>query len=83
LIEQMPGVTRLLDRLEEKGLVRRARSSEDRRLVHCWMTTGGLELLGELDPVMDQADQEIGPALLEEELEALIKLLGGVRRRLM
>jgi MarR family transcriptional regulator, organic hydroperoxide resistance regulator len=83
LIEQMPGVTRLLDRLEEKGLVRRARSSEDRRLVHCWITTGGLELLGELDPVMDQADQEIGQALLEEELEALIELLGGVRRTLM
>src|SRR5215208_2200660 len=33
MIEQAPGITRLLDRLESKGLVRRSRCPEDRRQV--------------------------------------------------
>ena len=35
MIEQTPGTTRLLDRLEEKGLVERERCQEDRRQVLC------------------------------------------------
>src|SRR5215470_13333116 len=35
LVEHAPGVTRLLDRLQAKGLVRRQRSAEDRREIRC------------------------------------------------
>src|SRR4030095_6616228 len=38
MIEQTPGITRLLDRLEVKRLVRRQRCASDRRQVLCWIT---------------------------------------------
>jgi len=37
-----PGITRLLDRLEGKKLVRRERPSDNRRQVLCYITTPGL-----------------------------------------
>ena len=49
MIEQTPGVTRLLDRLEAKGLVRRQRCPKDRRQHLCWITAEGLALLAGLD----------------------------------
>src|SRR5215468_993641 len=47
MIEQTPGITRLLDKLERKKLVRRERCPEDRRQVLCWITKQGLDLLAE------------------------------------
>ena len=38
LIDHTPGITRLLDRLEAKGLVKRQRAEEDRRQVYCFIT---------------------------------------------
>ncbi len=49
MMEQTPGITRLLDRLEAKGLVVRVRCREDRRQVHCSVTEAGLALLAGLD----------------------------------
>src|ERR671932_738162 len=37
-------VTGILDRLESRSLIRRERSTQDRRAVHIWMTTAGREL---------------------------------------
>jgi DNA-binding MarR family transcriptional regulator len=79
LIERMPGITRLLDRLEEKGFVRRERSSVDRRLVHCWITSQGSELLAGLDEAVDRMDDRIMEALSEPEVEALIEMLQRIR----
>jgi DNA-binding MarR family transcriptional regulator len=58
MIEQTPGITRLLDRIEKKGLARRWRCPPDRRQVFCRITPAGLELLGRLDPEMDRATEE-------------------------
>ncbi len=80
LIERMPGITRLLDRLEEKGLVRRERCSDDRRLVHCWITPAGLELLAAMDDAMDRADDDAVAELEPDETMALTALLERVRR---
>jgi DNA-binding MarR family transcriptional regulator len=49
MIEQTPGITRLIDRLEEKKLVDRKRCEEDRRRVWCRITPTGLALLAKLD----------------------------------
>src|SRR5438067_12213601 len=49
MIEQAPGITRLLDRLEAKKLVRRERPSDNRRQVLCYVTKAGLDLVRELD----------------------------------
>ncbi len=50
MLERAPDVTRLLDRLEARGLVARTRSDEDRRLSLTRVTRSGLALLDRLDP---------------------------------
>lgn len=79
LIERMPGITRLLDRLEAKGLVTRERSAGDRRQVHCRITAAGMRLLARLDAPMDQADDDVVAGLSARELATLTRLLEKVR----
>src|SRR5580658_4106879 len=75
MIEQAPGITRLLDRLEGKKLVRRERPSDNRRQVLCYITKPGLDLLQELDtPVRNKVNQALH-RLDESEIEELIRLL--------
>jgi DNA-binding MarR family transcriptional regulator len=79
MIEQTPGITRLLDRLERKKLVRRERPSVNRRQVLCYITKPGLDLLQELDvPVRNKVNQELH-RLDESEIEELIRLLALAR----
>jgi len=79
MIERAPGITRLLDRLEVKGLVRRVRCPEDRRQVLCWPTREALSLLQSLDELTDRADRDIVAALTRRDLEDLVRLLDQVR----
>jgi DNA-binding MarR family transcriptional regulator len=75
LISQVPDVTRLLDRLEESGLIERERSTTDRRLVSTRITTAGLALLKKLDePVLDLHRRLLGH-LSEKQLSTLNELL--------
>jgi DNA-binding MarR family transcriptional regulator len=75
MIEQAPGITRLLDRLEGKKLARRERPSDNRRQVLCYITKPGLDLLQELDtPVGNKVKQALH-RLDESEIEELIRLL--------
>ena len=79
MIEQAPGVTRLLDRLEAKSLVRRVRCLHDRRQVFCHITDEGLALLAKLDRPVDRADEAGMSGLTKAETQALIALLDKVR----
>lgn len=79
MIEEAPGITRLLDRLEAKGLVRRQRCPGDRRQVLCHPTPEGLELLGRIDDAMDGADEAALGTLSDEDKTQLIRLLDAVR----
>jgi MarR family transcriptional regulator, organic hydroperoxide resistance regulator len=79
MIEEAPGITRLLDRLEAKGMVSRQRCPEDRRQVLCHATPQALDLLGRIDTAMDQADDTALGTLSEEEKTQLIRLLDAVR----
>src|ERR1700720_5010159 len=75
MIEQTPGITRLLDRMERKKLVRRERPSDNRRQVLCFITKPGLDLLQELDtPVRNKVKQALH-RLDESAIEELIRLL--------
>ena len=75
MIEQAPGITRLLDRLEEKKLVRRERPSDNRRQVLCYITKPGLDILQELDaPFRSKVNQALH-RLDESEIAELIRLL--------
>ena len=79
MIEEAPGITRLLDRLEAKGMVSRQRCPEDRRQVLCHATPRALDLLGRIDAAMDEADDTALGTLSEEEKTQLIRLLDAVR----
>jgi DNA-binding MarR family transcriptional regulator len=79
MIEQAPGITRLLDRLERKKLVRRERPSDNRRQVLCYITKPGLDLLQELDNPVRNKDNQALRRLDESEIEELIRLLALLR----
>jgi DNA-binding MarR family transcriptional regulator len=80
MISRMPDVTRLLDRMEEAGLVTRSRDDADRRLVSTHITERGSRLLDELDDVVAREHQRQLGRLSEEQLRTLISLLTEVRR---
>lgn len=79
MIEDSPGVTRLIDRLEAKKLVERQRSVEDRRQVLCRITSAGLDLLKQIDQPMDVKDDDALAMLSQDEQRELIRLLDKVR----
>ena len=78
MIERTPGITRLLDRLEEKGLVRRERCDQDRRQVLCWIAPAGLKLLESMDRVINEADGVAVAGLRFAEQKELVRLLGRI-----
>lgn len=79
MITRMPDITRLVDRLERAGWVRRQRTDQDRRLVLVQATASGLDLLNRLDqPVMELHRQLLGH-LNSVELFELNRLLVKIR----
>ena len=75
LIARDPDITRLMDRLETRGLLARGRHPEDRRIVTHVLTDGGLALVNELDrPVQEMHRATLGN-LAPAKLEALIAIL--------
>jgi DNA-binding MarR family transcriptional regulator len=79
MVERAPGITRLLDRLEAKGLVARRRCPEDRRQVLCRITPAGLTLLARLDRPMDRADADCLGMLTAPERRTLASILAAIR----
>ena len=79
MVEQSPGITRLLDRLESKTLVRRERCPHDRRQVLCYITPGGRTLLEQLDGPLNQADDVLLKGLPTADVERLIRILDAIR----
>jgi MarR family 2-MHQ and catechol resistance regulon transcriptional repressor len=71
------GITRLLDRLEDQGLVEKGACSTDARVSYAVLTDAGLKKLREAAPdhVAD-IDQQLGAVLNEDEMETLTELLG-------
>jgi DNA-binding MarR family transcriptional regulator len=80
MVEQTPGITRLIDRLEAKRLVRRERSEEDRRQVWCRITPEGLRLLARLDQPVADLDRAAVAGLARADQERLAELLAVVHR---
>src|SRR5688572_32079189 len=79
MIEEGTTITRLLDKLEEAGFIRRERSVPDRRQVMCYVTADGKKLLDEIDPLVDAADDEAVSVLSEEQLDQFLEYLDTVR----
>jgi len=79
MIEEGTTITRLLDRLESAGFIRRERSVPDRRQVVCRVTDAGKKLLDKLDPLVDAADEATMASLTKHDLDQLITVLDRVR----
>ena len=79
MITRDPDITRLLDRMEKRGLISRCREEKDRRTVMARITPEGLELLARLDePVQAMHRKQLGH-LKAEQLEKLHELLQACR----
>ena len=81
LVSPGPDVTRLLDRLEGRGLVLRVRDEEDRRVVRARITEQGIALLARLDGPVGESLHRILGHLGAERLQTLIGLLEQARGR--
>lgn len=75
MIEQTPGITRLIDRLEAKKLVARVRSEDDRRQVWCRITPAGLQLLARLDEPVGDFERTVVARLARADQVRLAQLL--------
>jgi DNA-binding MarR family transcriptional regulator len=81
LLNRMPDATRLLDRMEEAGLVTRERSTSDRRLVTTRITKKGRQLVDSLDESADDQHEKALGHMSEQQLRTLIKLLTVARKQ--
>jgi len=81
MITHDPDITRLLNRLEKRGLAARARAKGDRRVICGKITTAGLKLLKEMDEPVEKHNREMLKHVGQQKLGQLIKLLELVRGR--
>ena len=79
LINRDPDVTRLLDRMEKRGLVARSRQAKDRRVITVQITNDGLQLLKQFDKPVEAMHREQFKNLSQSQLKTLIDLLDKVR----
>jgi DNA-binding MarR family transcriptional regulator len=81
MVTRDPDVTRLLDRLQQRGLIARGRGADDRRVVSTRITPEGLALLDALDaPVRETHQRQLG-FLSAAEMDSLLAHLTRVREQ--
>lgn len=79
MITRDPDITRLLDRLEKRGLAQRCRESKDRRVVTARIAPAGLELLASMEtPLMEMLKGLLGH-MSQKDLKTFIELLEKAR----
>lgn len=79
MVEDTPGITRLVSNLDEGGFIRREQWPGDRRQVLCQITPAGLRLLERLDPLVDAVDDATTGALTESQVDELLAHLTAIR----
>ena len=81
LIARSPDVTRLIDRLEKRGLVSRRKDGDDRRAVRVFITQDGLDRIAALDQASRQKMADALHHLGRERLESMRSILELVLQR--
>ena len=81
LVSPGPDVTRLLDRLEQRGFVTRLRDAEDRRIVRARITGRGVALLAGLDGLVERTLEKLLGHLGPKRLQTLIETLAAAREK--
>jgi len=79
LIQVVPAITGLIDRLEKQELVVRRRDDEDRRVVFVEITPKAVTLLAKIDQPLDQLQKQLIGHLTKSELAQLSSLLEKAR----
>jgi DNA-binding MarR family transcriptional regulator len=79
MVASDPDITRLLERLDREGMVRRRRHEGDRRIVLTVITEAGLQLLETAVPMVDAMLRGLLGHMRPEELDRLIELLEAAR----
>lgn len=79
MIQVVPAITGLIDRLEKQELVKRHRCTEDRRVVYVQITTKAIRILKQIDDPLHALHQELLGDLSKKELSELIRLLDKAR----
>jgi DNA-binding MarR family transcriptional regulator len=75
----VPGITGLIDRLEQAGMVNRLRCEKDRRVIYVALTDQGMSTLAALDQPVNDLHHKLLGHLSRAELKDLIQLLEKVR----
>jgi len=78
MIERAPDVTRLIDRLEQQGLVERDRSDEDRRLSITRITQKGLDLLERMNPSLEEVHRHLGDRMSLTDRREMSRICEGL-----
>jgi DNA-binding MarR family transcriptional regulator len=81
-ITVVPGITGLIDRLEQNGWVTRTRCTEDRRVVYVAITDKALQVLAEVDEPLLALHRRLLSHMTPEEVQQLIQLLEKARQEL-
>ena len=79
MIQVVPAITGLIDRLEKAGLVVRCRCEQDRRVVYVEITSKALKVLGKMDEPVSELHRNLVGHLTRKELKELIRLLEKAR----
>lgn len=81
MISRDPDMTRLLDRMEKRGLISRERQTNDRRVIKTRITSAGFALLKSLDPPVRELHKRQFRHMPAARLKTLAELLEDVRAR--
>jgi DNA-binding MarR family transcriptional regulator len=81
MVEHHPDVTRLLDRMESAGLIRRERETKDRRTVIARITLAGTVVLKQLQEPLNALHQQQFAALSPPQLLTVIEEMERIRLR--
>ena len=79
MVRRDPDLTRLLDKLETRGLVSRSRGTADRRVVRATVTREGLRLLDSLDDTVETIVRKTLAHMSKDRLRKLLDLLEEAR----
>lgn len=82
MVTVVPGITGLIDRLEDGGWVGRVRCKDDRRVVYVDLTEKARTLLGKLDAPVLELHKELLGHMTRDELSQLTRLLEKARQNL-
>lgn len=79
MIQTVPAMTGLIDRLEQQELVARQRCTQDRRVIYVQLTEKGRELLDQIDRPIEKLQKELLGHLSRADLKSLSELLTKAR----